>query len=95
EPERRREAGGLAQLLTPIIKAYFSDRAFDGANAAVQIYGGHGYIRDNGVEQFVRDSRIYQIYEGANGVQAHDLVARKLTGDGARAYGAFASEIQK
>lgn len=95
EPERRREAGGLAQLLTPIIKAYFSDRAFDGANAAVQIYGGHGYIRDNGVEQFVRDARIYQIYEGANGVQAHDLVARKLTGDGARAYGAFASEIQK
>ncbi|TKT70277.1 acyl-CoA dehydrogenase [Afipia massiliensis] len=93
EPDQRRRAGDLAQLLTPIIKAYFSDRAFDGTNAAVQIYGGHGYIRDNGVEQFVRDSRIYQIYEGANGVQAHDLVARKLGADGSRAYEAFASEI--
>jgi alkylation response protein AidB-like acyl-CoA dehydrogenase len=94
EPEKRRHAGDLAQLLTPVIKAYFSDRAFEGANAAVQIYGGHGYIRDNGVEQFVRDSRIYQIYEGANGVQAHDLVARKLGGDGARAVEAFTAEIE-
>lgn len=81
DPGKRKRAGDLAQLLTPVIKAYFSDRAFEGANAAVQIYGGHGYIRDNGVEQFVRDSRIYQIYEGANGVQAHDLVARKLAGN--------------
>lgn len=55
EPNEQKRAGELAQLLTPVIKAYFSDRAFDGANAAVQIYGGHGYIRDNGVEQFVRD----------------------------------------
>lgn len=94
EPDQRCRAGDLAQLLTPIIKAYFSDRAFDGANAAVQIYGGHGYIRDNGVEQFVRDSRIYQIYEGANGVQAHDLVTRKLGADGNRAYEEFVSEIK-
>lgn len=90
----RKRAGELAQLLTPVIKAYFSDRAFDGANAAVQIYGGHGYIRDNGVEQFVRDARIYQIYEGANGVQAHDLVARKLAGDD-HAVQAFADEIER
>lgn len=94
EPEKRRRAGDLAQLLTPVIKAYFSDRAFEGANAAVQIYGGHGYIRDNGVEQFARDSRIYQIYEGANGVQAHDLVARKLAGDD-DAFLAFLDEIKQ
>lgn len=93
EPSERKRAGELAQLLTPVIKAYFSDRAFDGANAAVQIYGGHGYIRDNGVEQFARDSRIYQIFEGANGVQAHDLVARKLADD--RAILAFVEEIEQ
>ncbi len=94
DANERKRSGDLAQLLTPVIKAYFSDRAFDGANAAVQIYGGHGYIRDNGVEQFVRDARIYQIYEGANGVQAHDLVARKLAGDD-RAVQAFTDEIEQ
>lgn len=94
DADERKRSGELAQLLTPVIKAYFSDRAFDGANAAVQIYGGHGYIRDNGVEQFVRDARIYQIYEGANGVQAHDLVARKLAGDD-RAVQAFTDEIEQ
>ncbi|MCF2524841.1 acyl-CoA dehydrogenase C-terminal domain-containing protein [Bradyrhizobium sp. G127] len=94
EADERKRSGELAQLLTPVIKAYFSDRAFDGANATVQIYGGHGYVRDNGVEQFVRDARIYQIYEGANGVQAHDLVARKLAGDD-RAVLAFIDEIDQ
>jgi alkylation response protein AidB-like acyl-CoA dehydrogenase len=71
-------AAMLADLMTPILKAYGTDGGFEAANLAMQCYGGHGYIRDNGVEQFVRDARINQIYEGANGVQAMDLVGRKL-----------------
>ena len=68
----------IADLMTPIIKAFGTDLGFEATNLAMQCYGGHGYIRDNGVEQFVRDARINQIYEGANGVQAMDLVGRKL-----------------
>jgi len=71
-------AGFLSDLMTPVIKAFFTDMGFEAANLAMQCYGGHGYIRDNGVEQFVRDGRINQTYEGANGVQAMDLVGRKL-----------------
>ncbi len=71
-------AEALADLMTPIIKAFGTDLGFEATNLAMQCYGGHGYIRDNGVEQFVRDARINQIYEGANGVQAMDLVGRKL-----------------
>jgi alkylation response protein AidB-like acyl-CoA dehydrogenase len=71
-------AGHLADLMTPVIKAFFTDMGFEAANLAMQCYGGHGYIRDNGVEQFVRDGRINLLYEGANGVQAMDLVGRKL-----------------
>jgi hypothetical protein len=71
-------AGLLSDLMTPVIKAFFTDMGFEAANLAMQCYGGHGYIRDNGVEQFVRDGRINQTYEGANGVQAMDLVGRKL-----------------
>jgi hypothetical protein len=75
----------LADLMTPVIKAFFTDMGFEAANLAMQCYGGHGYIRDNGVEQFVRDGRINQIYEGANGVQALDLVGRKLARKGGAA----------
>ena len=71
-------AGLLADLMTPVIKAFCTDMGFEAANLGMQCYGGHGYIRDNGVEQFVRDGRINQVYEGANGVQAMDLVGRKL-----------------
>ena len=71
-------AGFLADLMTPVIKAFGTDMGFEAANLGMQCYGGHGYIRDNGVEQFVRDARINQTYEGANGVQAMDLVGRKL-----------------
>ncbi|MDP6345056.1 MAG: acyl-CoA dehydrogenase C-terminal domain-containing protein [Alphaproteobacteria bacterium] len=74
----RGEADDLAALLTPVIKAYFTDMGFENAVGAMQCYGGHGYIREWGMEQFVRDARIAQIYEGANGVQALDLVGRKL-----------------
>jgi alkylation response protein AidB-like acyl-CoA dehydrogenase len=75
---RREEAEDLLALLTPIVKAHFTDTGFDCANLAVQIWGGHGYIRDNGMEQFIRDARITQIYEGTNGIQALDLIGRKL-----------------
>ena len=64
--------------MTPVVKALFTDLAFDSANLAVQCYGGHGYIRESGVEQYARDARITMIYEGTNGVQALDLVGRKL-----------------
>ena len=72
------EAYLVADLMTPVVKAFFTDMGFEAANMAMQCYGGHGYIRENGVEQFVRDGRINQTYEGANGVQALDLVGRKL-----------------
>lgn len=94
DPQQRQRAADLVQLLTPVIKAYFSDQASATANATVQIYGGHGYIRDNGVEQFVRDARIYQIYEGANGVQALDLVARKMPTANGRLFATFLEEIE-
>jgi len=72
------QAALLEDLMTPILKSFGTDMGFEAANLGMQCYGGHGYIRDNGVEQFVRDSRINQVYEGANGVQAMDLVGRKL-----------------
>jgi alkylation response protein AidB-like acyl-CoA dehydrogenase len=75
----------LADLMTPVIKAFFTDQGFECANMAMQCFGGHGYIRDNGMEQFVRDGRINQTYEGANGVQAMDLVGRKLARRGGAA----------
>ena len=74
----REEAGELVALLTPVTKALMTDHGFDAANLAVQVMGGHGYIREYGVEQFVRDARITQIYEGTNGIQALDLVGRKM-----------------
>lgn len=83
--EEKQEAADIADLLTPVIKAYFTDMGFDATNAAMQCFGGHGYVRDYGMEQFVRDARINQVYEGANGVQALDLVGRKLGRNGGRA----------
>jgi alkylation response protein AidB-like acyl-CoA dehydrogenase len=78
DEKTREEAGELVALLTPITKALMTDHGFDAANLAMQIFGGHGYIRDYGVEQFARDARITQIYEGTNGIQALDLVGRKM-----------------
>lgn len=78
DPEKRQEADDLVALMTPILKAYFTDMGTEIANLTVQVYGGHGYIREHGVEQYVRDGRIAQIYEGANGIQALDLVGRKM-----------------
>jgi hypothetical protein len=79
--------------MTPIIKGVFTDRGFESAVLAQQVYGGHGYIAEHGVEQFVRDARISMLYEGANGIQALDLVGRKLGKDGGRALMAFLNEV--
>ena len=78
EREAREKAADFTALMTPVVKALFTDLGFEAANLGVQVYGGHGYIRDHGVEQFVRDARIAMIYEGTNGIQALDLVGRKL-----------------
>ncbi len=74
----RAEAGDFIALMTPIVKAFMTDHGFEAANLGVQVFGGHGYIREHGMEQFVRDARITQLYEGTNGIQALDLVGRKL-----------------
>ena len=74
----RAKADALVALLTPVVKAAFTDYGFESAVQAQQVFGGHGYIREWGMEQFVRDARITQIYEGTNGVQSMDLVGRKL-----------------
>ena len=87
--EEREAAEDLLGLLTPVIKGYLTDKGFEAAVNAQQIYGGHGYIREWGMEQFVRDARIAQIYEGTNGIQALDLVGRKLGKDNGRAIQAF------
>ncbi len=78
DKDARQEADDLVSLLTPIIKAYQTDMGSEIANLTVQIYGGHGYISEHGVEQYIRDARIAQIYEGTNGIQALDLVGRKM-----------------
>lgn len=78
DPEERQHAEDLVSLMTPIIKAFFTDVGFENTNLALQVFGGHGYVHDYGMEQYVRDARIAQIYEGANGIQALDLVGRKI-----------------
>jgi alkylation response protein AidB-like acyl-CoA dehydrogenase len=80
-------------LLTPVLKCMFTERGFDNTVKAQQVFGGMGYIVETGVEQFVRDARIAMIYEGANGIQALDLVGRKLPKDGGRAIMAYLKEI--
>nr|WP_295663232.1 acyl-CoA dehydrogenase C-terminal domain-containing protein [Polymorphobacter sp.] len=84
-PEERQTADDLIGLLTPVIKGYCTDKGYEIATASQQVYGGHGYIAEWGMEQFVRDARIAQIYEGTNGIQAMDLVGRKLGMNGGRA----------
>ena len=78
EADARQQAADFAALMTPVVKALFSDLGFEATSIGMQVYGGHGYIRDHGMEQYVRDARIAMIYEGTNGVQAMDLVGRKL-----------------
>jgi alkylation response protein AidB-like acyl-CoA dehydrogenase len=94
DEKERKSADDHMGLLTPVIKAVLTDSGFANAVMAQQIFGGHGYIAEHGMEQFVRDARIAQIYEGANGIQALDLVGRKLGKDGGRAIMTFFNEVQ-
>ncbi|MEO1967950.1 MAG: acyl-CoA dehydrogenase C-terminal domain-containing protein [Sphingomonadaceae bacterium] len=87
--EERAEADAMIGLLTPVIKGYGTDKGYAVATDMQQVFGGHGYIREWGMEQFVRDARIAQIYEGTNGVQAMDLCGRKLAYKGGAAIQAF------
>jgi alkylation response protein AidB-like acyl-CoA dehydrogenase len=89
----RQAAEDRLGLLTPVVKGVLTDRGFDNTVAAQQVFGGHGYVAETGVEQLVRDARILPIYEGTNGVQALDLVGRKLPKDGGRAVMAFFAEV--
>ncbi len=93
-PEERQEADALVSFLTPVIKAYGSDCGFESAVAMQQVLGGHGYVKEWGMEQIVRDARIAMIYEGANGVQALDLAGRKLAKDGGQVAMRFAALVE-
>lgn len=93
--DERQAADDLMGLLTPIIKGVLTDKGFDNTVMAQQVFGGTGYTKDQGVEQFVRDARISMIYEGANGIQALDLVGRKLPSKGGRAVQAYFKEVGK
>jgi len=95
DAEVRERAGHWVALMTPIIKAYFTDVGSEVANLGMQVHGGAGYIVDTGVEQFVRDVRITQIYEGTNGVQALDLVGRKLVANSGETLKSFFSHAEK
>src|SRR5471032_1515974 len=93
DDKERQSADDFMGLLTPVIKGVLTDQGFANTVMAQQMFGGHGYIAEHGMEQFVRDARIAQIYEGANGIQAIDLVGRKLGKDGGRALMAFINEV--
>lgn len=94
DTDEKQFGADMMGLLTPVLKGVLTDKGFENAVAAQQIFGGHGYIEEHGMSQYVRDARIAQIYEGANGVQALDLVGRKLPRDGGRAVMALFGEIQ-
>src|SRR5271169_4093256 len=93
DAKERQAADDHMGLMTPVIKGVLTDQGFANTVMAQQVFGGHGYIAEHGMEQFVRDARIAMIYEGANGIQALDLVGRKLRKDGGRALQAFFSEV--
>ncbi|GHC66483.1 acyl-CoA dehydrogenase C-terminal domain-containing protein [Limoniibacter endophyticus] len=93
DEKQRQVASDLLGLMTPVVKGVLTDKGFDHAVMAQQVFGGHGYIEEHGMSQFVRDARIAMIYEGANGIQALDLIGRKLPMDGGRAIQALFAEI--
>ncbi len=94
DPEIRKRAEDLTALMTPIVKALFTDLGFETASLGMQVMGGHGYIRDQGMEQYMRDARIAMIYEGTNGIQALDLVGRKLPAHAGRYLRRFFHPVQ-
>ncbi|MCG8272338.1 acyl-CoA dehydrogenase C-terminal domain-containing protein [Aquamicrobium sp. NLF2-7] len=93
DQKARQTADDMLGLMTPVIKGVLTDKGFEHAVMAQQVFGGHGYIEEHGMSQFVRDARIAMIYEGANGIQALDLVGRKLALNGGRAVQAFFKEV--
>src|SRR5690606_4029124 len=94
--DREREAADdCLGLMTPVIKGVLTDKGFEHAVLAQQVFGGHGYVEEHGMSQYVRDARIAMIYEGTNGIQALDLVGRKLGLDGGRAVRAFFEEVSE
>ncbi len=95
DEKRRAEADEFVQLMTPIVKALFTDLGFECANHGMQVFGGHGFIREHGMEQYVRDCRIAQIYEGTNGIQALDLIGRKMPDKAGRNLRRFFHPVQE
>jgi alkylation response protein AidB-like acyl-CoA dehydrogenase len=95
EGERQQEASDLMALLTPIAKAFITETGFESANLGLQVYGGHGFIREWGMEQIVRDARIAMLYEGTTGIQALDLIGRKVLGSGGKLLLGFTKLIHK
>jgi len=93
DKQEQKKASRILAILTPICKAYFTNAAFDSCNLGLQVFGGHGYVREWGMEQLVRDVRITQIYEGTNGIQSMDLLGRKILGDDGRAWQDFKNEL--
>ncbi|WP_237059340.1 acyl-CoA dehydrogenase C-terminal domain-containing protein [Microbulbifer sediminum] len=94
EGEEKKNAEAMVALLTPVAKAFFTDMGLDCTVIGQQVFGGHGYIREWGQEQLVRDVRITQIYEGTNGIQALDLVGRKTVANGGAFFNLFADDVQ-
>lgn len=94
DADAAKAASARVALLTPIAKAFLTDKAFEATVDCQQVFGGHGYIREWGMEQIVRDTRIAQIYEGANGIQALDLLGRKVAKNGGKFIASFISEIR-
>ena len=92
--EQKQQAADRVALLTPINKAFLTDRGLEAANLGVQVYGGHGFISEHGMEQIVRDVRIALLYEGTNGIQANDLIGRKLVGSGGKLLRDFIDQIE-
>ncbi|MFP5441941.1 MAG: acyl-CoA dehydrogenase C-terminal domain-containing protein, partial [Gammaproteobacteria bacterium] len=95
DAETRAAADALVQVLTPVAKAFFSDTGFESCVAGQQCFGGHGYVREWGMEQLVRDARIAQIYEGTNGIQALDLAGRKVARNGGEFAKVYFAEIRR
>jgi butyryl-CoA dehydrogenase len=93
DPKIRQSADDFVALMTPVVKAFLTDCGSEAANLGMQIFGGHGYIRANGQEQLVRDVRVTQIYEGSNGIQALDLVGRKLAQEQGRLLRTFLDPV--
>jgi alkylation response protein AidB-like acyl-CoA dehydrogenase len=94
DPAQRAAADALVSLLTPVVKAFLTDKAFECADIALQCFGGHGYIWDNGAEQYLRDARMLRLGEGTSGIQAMDFIGRKVVGDDAAALGLFFDTIR-